>query len=51
MAAGFPALITGLNRAGIGPLRADLSGPALRRAGLRGMETARNRLAIDAALM
>ena len=49
MAAGFPALITGLNRAGIGPLRADLSGPALRRAGLRGMETARNRLAIDAA--
>ena len=27
-----------LNRAGLGPLRAELSGPALRRSGLRGME-------------
>jgi hypothetical protein len=48
MAAGFPALIAALNRAGIGPLRPDLSGAALRRAGLRGMEAVRERLAIDA---
>jgi hypothetical protein len=39
MAAAFPALVAALNRAGVGPLRADLSGAALRRAGLRGMET------------
>jgi hypothetical protein len=38
LAAAFPALIFALNRAGIGPLSADLSGPALRRAGLRGTE-------------
>jgi hypothetical protein len=30
----FPAIVAGLNRAGIGPLRADISGPELRRAGL-----------------
>ncbi len=35
LTAGFPVLVAGLNRAGLGPLRADLSGPALRRAALR----------------
>jgi hypothetical protein len=31
----FPGLIAGLNRAGLGPLKADLSTPGLRSAGLR----------------
>jgi len=31
----FPGLIAGLDRAGLGPLKADLSTPGLRRAGLR----------------
>src|SRR5262249_4824712 len=31
----FPLLVAGLNRARIGPLRADVSGPELRRAALR----------------
>jgi hypothetical protein len=34
LVAAFPAVVAGLNRAGIGPLRADISGPELRRAGL-----------------
>jgi hypothetical protein len=46
MAAGFPLLVAGLNRAGVGPLRPELSGPALRRAGLRGMEAVATRLGI-----
>ncbi|MGI8414068.1 MAG: metallophosphoesterase [Solirubrobacteraceae bacterium] len=33
-AAAFPVLIAALNRAGLGPLRADLSGPELRHAAL-----------------
>jgi hypothetical protein len=48
MAASIPALVAALNRAGIGPLRAELSGAALRRAGLRGMETAAGRLGVQA---
>jgi hypothetical protein len=32
---GFTAFVIALNRAGIGPLRPDVSGPALRRGGLR----------------
>jgi hypothetical protein len=48
MAAGFPLLIAGLNRAGVGPLRPELSGAALRRSGLRGMETVATRLGIRA---
>jgi hypothetical protein len=32
--AAFPAIVAGLNRAGLGPLRADVSAPELRRAGL-----------------
>jgi Calcineurin-like phosphoesterase len=34
LAVAFPALVALLNRAGIGPLRADVSGPTLRRAAL-----------------
>ena len=33
--AAFPAMVAGLNRAGIGPLQSDVSMPALSRAGLR----------------
>ncbi|HJS94321.1 MAG TPA: hypothetical protein VJ741_08660, partial [Solirubrobacteraceae bacterium] len=33
--AAFPAVVAALNRGGLGPLRADVSGPELRRAGLR----------------
>ncbi len=35
--AGFPVAVAALNRAGIGPLRADISGRELRRAGLAAM--------------
>ena len=48
MAAGFPLLVAACNRAGIGPLRAELSGAALRRAGLRGTETALANLEVSA---
>jgi predicted phosphodiesterase len=40
--------IAGLNRAGLGPLKADLSAVELREAGLRGMRTVVDRLGIDA---
>jgi hypothetical protein len=43
---GFPLLIAALNRAGLGPLQADISGPALRRAGLRAMGEVITRLGI-----
>jgi hypothetical protein len=48
LAAGYPAAIAGLNRLGLGPLRAELSGAALRRAGLRGIEEALARLGVAA---
>jgi 3',5'-cyclic AMP phosphodiesterase CpdA len=41
----IPLGVAALNRAGIGPLRADLSGVELRRAGLRAMGEVANRLA------
>ena len=44
----LPVAIAGLNRAGLGPLKADLSAVELRRAGLRGMSTVIDRLGIDA---
>jgi hypothetical protein len=44
--AAFPAIVAGLNRAGIGPLRADISGPELRRAGLAATATVLARLNI-----
>jgi hypothetical protein len=49
MAAGYPAAILGLNRLGLGPLRAELSGAALRRAGLRGIEEVVTRLGVSAS--
>jgi hypothetical protein len=45
----FPALVAALNRARMGPLRADLSGPELRRAALRAVGEVVGRLKIDAA--
>jgi hypothetical protein len=46
MALLVPTAVAGLNRAGLGPLKADLSGPELRRAGLRAMAEVVDRLAI-----
>jgi hypothetical protein len=46
--AGFPLLIRALNRARIGPLRADVSGPELRRGGLRGFAEVLDRLGVKA---
>ncbi len=47
LAAGVGAAVGLLNRAGIGPLHADLSGPALRRAGLLGFGAALCALQVD----
>jgi hypothetical protein len=47
--AAFPVGIGALNRLGIGPLRADLSAPEIRRACLRAMGDVVARLRIDAA--
>jgi hypothetical protein len=44
----FPALLAALNRAGIGPLRADISGPELRRAALRAFGEVVARLRVPA---
>jgi hypothetical protein len=46
--AGFPLAVAALNRAGLGPLRADVSGTALRRGGLRGMAEVVERLKVPA---
>ncbi len=48
MAASWPVLVAALNRAGLGPLRAEVSGPALRRSGLRGMDEVCARLGVSA---
>jgi hypothetical protein len=48
VAAGFPVLVAALNRAGLGPLRAEVTGPELRRAGLRALEEVVSRLGIEA---
>jgi predicted phosphodiesterase len=48
LAGAFPFGIGTLNRLGLGPLKADLSGPELRRAGLRAMGEVVARLGIDA---
>ena len=47
--AAFPALVAALNRARLGPLHADVSGPELRRAALRAFGEVLARLRIDAA--
>jgi len=44
----FPLAVRGLNRAGIGPLEADISGEALRRGGLAAMREAVRSLGIAA---
>ncbi|MFL5819720.1 MAG: metallophosphoesterase [Solirubrobacteraceae bacterium] len=44
----FPTVVGALNAAGLGPLRADLTGPELRRSSLRAMAEVLDRLAIDA---
>jgi hypothetical protein len=48
-AASFPALVAGLNRAGLGPLRPDVSGVELRRAALRAFAEVTDRLDVRAA--
>jgi predicted phosphodiesterase len=45
----FPVVVAALNRAGVGPLRADVSGPELRRAGLRALGEVVDRLKVEAA--
>jgi Calcineurin-like phosphoesterase len=46
LVAGFPLAVAALNRAGIGPLRAEVSADELRRAGLRAMGEVVERLGI-----
>ena len=48
LAAGFPLGIAALNRAGLGPLSADLSRPALRTGALRAMGEVQRRLRVSA---
>ena len=43
----LPGVVFALNRAGLGPLSADLSGPSLRRSALRGIATALELLGIE----
>jgi hypothetical protein len=44
----FPGAVAAINRAGLGPFGTDLSGDALRRAGLEGMAATIDALGIDA---
>ena len=46
LAGAFPLAVAALNRAGIGPLQADISGPALRRAALGAMGEVVDRLGL-----
>ncbi|MBV9195547.1 MAG: metallophosphoesterase family protein [Solirubrobacterales bacterium] len=48
LALAFPGVLAALNRGGIGPLRADLSGAELRRAGLRALSEVLARLDVTA---
>ena len=48
MALGWPVAVAALNRAGVGPLRPQLSGAELRNAGLRALEQVVSRLGVDA---
>ena len=48
VALGFKSAVLALNRAGMGPLRPDVSGPELRRAGLRAFEVVLGRLGVPA---
>jgi hypothetical protein len=49
LSAGFSLLVAGLNRAGVGPFGADVSGAELRRAGLRAFEEVLGRLGATSA--
>ena len=49
LVAGFPLAVAGLNRAGLGPLRAEISGGELRRAGLAAMGEVAARLGLGDA--
>ncbi len=49
LAALFPLTVAAVNRAGLGPVRADISGPELGRAGVRAMAEAVDLLGVDAA--
>jgi predicted phosphodiesterase len=44
----FPTVVGALNALGLGPMRADLSGPELRRASLRAMSQVVHRLGVEA---
>jgi hypothetical protein len=48
LGAAYAAAVAGVNAIGLGPVDRDLSGPGLRRGGLRGMREAARRLDIDA---
>lgn len=48
LAAAFPAVVAGLNLAGLGPLHADISGAELRRAALRAFDETLSRLGVKA---
>jgi hypothetical protein len=48
LGAGYAAAVAAINAVGLGPVDRDLSGPGLRRGGLRGMREAARRLGIDA---
>jgi hypothetical protein len=47
--AGFPLAVAALNRAGLGPMRAEVSSTELRRAGLRAMGEVADRLGLGDA--
>src|SRR5665213_3254273 len=49
LAGAFPLAVAGLNRAGLGPLRTDISTEELRRAGLRAMGEVADRLGLGDA--
>ncbi len=49
LSAGFPAMVAGFNRAKLGPLSANLSGPELRRAALRACGDVVSRLGVRTA--
>ena len=49
LVAGFPLAVAALNRAGLGPLRAEISSGELRRAGLRAMDEVAARLGLGDA--
>ena len=49
LAGAFPLAVAALNRAGLGPLRADISADELRRAGLRAMGEVADRLGLGDA--